>query len=272
MKKYLLFSLFLCILVSSCSRYKDVAYFQDIEKSLEGKFDSPEFKNTLKIKIDDELSIIVSAEDPQVAAPFNLPMVVSSPLSSAFSGDNKIGQQQHQTQTIQTYLVNSEGDIHLPVLGKIKVVGMTRDELVIEVEERVKKYIKDPIVNVRLVNFRISVLGEVTLPGVYTYNTQDVSILDAMASANDMLIHGQRNNVLVIRRTDQRNEYYRVDLTSSDILSSPNFYLQQNDIVYVLPNKEKQRDANSGQQKQFNMSVITTAISTVISVIAILIR
>lgn len=269
MKNFLLFLSFTTALIlSSCSPYKDVSYFQDLNEASYGLITDKESAFSLIIQPDDELSIIVSAPDPSVAAPYNLPLIsVRQKSESGIQGQSTTG-----STVLQTYLVDSEGLINFPGIGKIKVAGMTKDELTIHLTNLLKTYIEDPMVNIQIVNFRVSVLGEVNVPGLYSFNKQRVSVLEALASAQDMTIHGERKNVMIARNTNGKIEYFKMDLTKSDIFQSPFYYLQQNDVVYVVPNKEKQRDAGSGEQKSYNTSIIISAISTVISVIAIVIR
>lgn len=263
-------------LITSCSSYKEISYFQDVQQDIQGVFSDQGYSQVIKIRPDDELSIVVSSIEPLAAAPFNLPVVMSassaSSIGTSASGKRQTGMQLSNSQMLQTYLVDSNGEINFPVIGRIKVSGLSREEFIDYLEELLKEYIKDPIVNVQIVNFKVSVLGEVVAPGPYYYTNQRVSVLDAIASAHDLTTHGARDNVMVIRDIEGKKEYFRFDLTKSDIFTSSNFYLQQNDVVYISPNKEKQRDAATGQQKQFNLTVITSAIGYVISVIAILVR
>ncbi|MFR9166033.1 MAG: polysaccharide biosynthesis/export family protein [Dysgonomonas sp.] len=271
MKRYLPISFliaFISIIIASCSTYKEISYFQDLDDSTAGILNEDKLFHSMQIRPDDELSITVTSIDPLAATPFNSPLQ----QSTSSLGLKMPGESVNSTGRPSNYLVDTNGDINFPVLGKIHIAGMTKDEAVTYFENRLKEYIKDPIVNIRIVNFKVSVLGEVNMPGSYYFSTQRVSILDAIASAQDLTTHGRRSNVLVIREDDGKKEYFKVDLTKTDMFSSPNFYLQQNDIVYVTPNKEKQRDANSGLQKQFNLSIISSTIGWIISVIAIVVR
>ncbi|GAB6011857.1 polysaccharide biosynthesis/export family protein [Viscerimonas tarda] len=268
---------FFTYLFSACGSYKEISYFQDLN-AVQGQLTNEESKYSLTIRPDDELLIIVSALDPVSAAPFNLPLVSSPTLSnrSLDGGQSATSAKQATSattaQSLQSYLVDSDGEIHFPGIGKIKVSGMTKDELVTELEKRLSDYIVSPIVNIQIVNFKVSVLGEVTAPGSYTFSKQRVSILEALASAKDMTLQGRRDNVMIIRDINGKKEYIRMDLSKSETLQSPDYYLQQNDIVYVVPNREKQNDAYFGAQKQYNTSIIISAISTVISIIAIITR
>ncbi|NDW17374.1 polysaccharide export protein [Dysgonomonas sp. 216] len=270
MKKILLFSLILAWIGFACSTPKGISYFEDIDKNNQGFFDKPENFSPVKIKVDDELSIVVSARDPQAVAGFNLPMVSST---SSSMPDVKIGRTVGQSQTLQTYIVDADGSINMPGLGRVYVEGKTTEEITAYVTLKLEEYVKDPIVTVRLMNFSVSVLGQVNSPGKYEFKSQYVTVLDAITAARDLTTHGVRENVLVIRRDNKGDtQYYRVDLTSSEMFSSSHFYLQQGDVVYVTPNKEKQRDSGSGTQKSFNLTVITTAVSYIFSIIVIVLN
>jgi polysaccharide export outer membrane protein len=243
------------------------SYLQDLQ-NLEMKQLSQETPFSLVIHPDDELRIIVSALDPKAAAPYNLPLTTPKYYGDTHSEATTVT----SGTALQTYLVNAEGYINFPGLGKMKVAGLTKDELTAELEKQLSKDIQNPIVNIQLVNFRISVMGEVTMPNSYSFNKQRVSVFEALAMAQDVTLQGRRDNVMLIRDVNGKKEYFKIDLTKSDALNSPNYYLQQNDIVYVLPNREKQQDADFGAQKQYNTSIIISAISTIISIIAIITR
>jgi polysaccharide export outer membrane protein len=273
MRNILLFIFAICLFSSCGSSFKRTSYLQDLQ-NLEIKQLSGEANFSLTIHPDDELLIIVSALDPVAAAPYNLPLTASQSFgnSGGKAGSSSSAQTVSAGPTFQTYLVNADGFINFPGLGKIKAAGMTKDELISELEKQLSKDIKDPIVNVQIVNFRVSIMGEVAMPGSYIFNKQRVSIFEALAAAQDITLQGCRDRVMIVRDVNGKKDYIRIDLTKSDVFDSPNYYLQQNDIVYVVPNREKQRDADFGVQKQFNTSIIISAISTVISIIAMIIR
>ena len=273
MRNILLFVFFISLL-SSCGPQKKVLYFQDLEKSIQGQLTNEKINYSLTIQTDDELSIVVSAANPAAAAPYNLPLVSTqtSGLQTPEGRQASLSLSASGNQTLQTYLVNSDGYINFPGIGKIKVAGMNRDELTVKLEELLSEYITNPIINIQIVNFRISVLGEVAAPGSYNFNKQRVSILEALAAARDVTLQGRRDNIFIARDINGKKEFYRIDLSSSDTFKSSNYYLQQNDVVYVAPNRERQRDADFGIQKQFNTSIIISAISTLISIVAIVTR
>ena len=177
--------------------------------------------------------IIVSAEDPEIAAPFNL---------KTYTTVNPTKQDVAGAQTTQLYLVDANGFIDFPILGRLKVSGMARSQVVQLLQDKISAYIKNPIINLRIMNFKISVQGEVTLPGTYTISSERVTLIEALSMAKDLTIYGKRDNILIIREIDGVKTYNRVDITKADFMNSPFYYLAQNDVVYVEPNKNKSTD------------------------------
>jgi polysaccharide export outer membrane protein len=246
----------LVLLLFSCAQRKGIVYFQNIDGLV-----NSEKSNSYEIKIqdDDLLMIIVSADDPESALPFNL-MAVNVPTSSNFNA--AIGQ-----QMIQSYLVDANGSIDFPVLGKLKVGGLSRSELLQLLESKIAKYIKNPIINIRITNFKVSVQGEVTLPGTYPINSERVTLIEALSMAKDLTIYGKRDNILIIRENNGQKSYNRVDITKADFINSPFYYLAQNDVVYVEPNKTRINGAAVGA----NTGVIISIASIFIGLITLII-
>lgn len=248
--------LFLAIVLFSCASRTDIVYYQDVDDT------TPQERSSsyeIKIQPDDLLMIIVSAEDPEIAIPFNL-VSVSTP--SASKPDASTGQ-----QTIQSYLVDAKGNIDFPILGKLKVSGLTRSEVLRMLQERISVYIKKPIINLRIMNFKVSVQGEVTSPGTYNLASERITLIEALSMAKDLTIYGKRNNILIIREIDGVKSYNRVDITKSDFINSPFYYLAQNDVVYVEPNKNKINGAAIGP----NTGVIISISSLLITLITLII-
>ncbi|WP_456377317.1 polysaccharide biosynthesis/export family protein [Lutibacter sp.] len=242
--------LFLGLLINtSCVSKKEMIYFQDI--------DGVEINETIKkyepkIQEGDILNINVSAIDAMAAAPFNL-----------YEGTG-IG-----TPKPITYLVNSDGEINIPVLGKIKVEGFTTKQITTNLTNKLKSdYIKNPIVNIRLINFKVTVLGEVKAPGTYPVLNERVSIIEAIGMAGDLTIQGERSTVMLIREQEGKRKSVTIDLTNKKIFNSPYYYLAQNDVIYVAPNKAKINSSAVGS----NAGIIISSISALISLIAILTR
>ena len=167
-----------------------------------------------------------------------------------------------------SYLVNIDGELNFPVLGKIKVEGFTNKEITDLLTKRLSDYIKNPVVNVRLINFKVSVLGEVGRPGTYPVTNERISIIEAISLARDLTIQGKRANVLLVREEHGKRVFVNIDLTNKKLFNSPYYYLAQNDVVYVAPNKAKMNASAASP----NTGIIISAISVLISLIAILTR
>ena len=265
MKRLNLFTLLLAILMVGCNAQERVLYLQDIENGAE--IEIPE-SYQIRVKPLDQLTIVVNSKDPELALPFN--------SASTYTGLAKGAGSSINSSSLQVFTVDNEGYVTLPIIGKIKCDGMTRSELQTEIENRIKQssYIADPQVNVRFATLQISVLGEVTRPGRFDVKSDKITILDALALAGDMTIYGNRENVAVIREIDGKNVVTKLDIRSSEIFSSPCFYLEQNDIVLVSPNKYRAASSEINQNRSFWISLASTGISfatllmTIITVVA----
>ena len=206
---------------------------------------------------DDLLSIVVSCDDLESALPFNTPMIgLGNQVTSS------------SQQIPRGYLVDKAGEIDFPVLGKLKVEGISRNELSEMLKEKLSLYLKTPIVTIQFQNFKVTVLGEVKNPGCYQVSSERVSLLDALGMAGDLQINGKRKNVLIMREQGNEKVFARVDLTSSDYINTPFFYLQQNDVVYVEPNKGRIAGGNAGTFLPYVLS----SLSTLIAVISLITR
>lgn len=243
-------------LLFSCAQRKDYVYYQNIDGLA-----NAEKANSYEIKIqpDDLLTIIVSADDPETALPFNLSIIS---LNSSSNSVLARGQ-----ETIQSYLVDANGAIDFPVIGKLKVSGLSRAELLQLLKEKIGKYIKNPIINIRIMNFKVSVQGEVTIPGTFSISSDRVTLIEALSLAKDLTIYGRRDNILIIREINGVKSYNRVDITKADFINSPFYYLAQNDVVYVEPNKTRINGAAVGA----NTNVIISITSLVITLITLII-
>ncbi|MDT8415082.1 MAG: polysaccharide biosynthesis/export family protein [Flavobacteriaceae bacterium] len=247
-----LLSLFFIITIFSCKSSKDIAYFQgdeSITSTIPIQYD-------LKIAPDDILSITVSALNLESVTPFNLPIAAQSSIDGRATGQ----------PMLQTYLVNSDGTINYPILGRIEVAGRTRRELVDLLTEKISVYVKEPIITVRIMNFKVTVLGDVQRPGSFVIQNERISLPEALGLAGDMTIQGKRDNVKVIREEDGFRKEFVIDLTKKDVFASPAYFLKQNDIVYVEPNKAKVRSASVSTATTFWLSLTSTLI-TLIAVI-----
>ena len=229
--RHLLLLLIVAMTLSSCSS-KKLVYFYDAQNlkdvNVVQSYD-------LKIKKDDQLSIIVNSKEPALAAQFN--MMLSNRNFDASMSNSTIG----NTGSPQKFIVDSNGEINYPLFGKINVIGMTRINLSDSIAAMLSKngYIKDPVVNVNSVNFKISVLGEVSRPGIYDIPVERITIFEAISKAGDMTIYGKRNNVKLLREINGERIVKELDLNKSSIINSPYYYLTQNDVIYIEPNNVK---------------------------------
>lgn len=239
MKKILLFSL-LSWFLFSCGSRKDIVYFQS-ERTISEELN--QLNSTLIIKPGEKLSIMITAEDPRVIQPFN----------HMGGADEKM--------TGLSYTVDKDGFILFPKLGKIKIGGLTRVEVVNLIGEELGKYIVDPGVIVNIESFQITVIGEVNSPGVYSVDKDHITILEALGLAKDLTIQGVRKNVMVIRKEGNVSQEYRLDLTSPDLFRSPVYYLAQNDVVYVEPNKTKINTSKASQNNTMMISLVSVLLS-----------
>ena len=213
------------LLLTACGSSKKIIYFQNAGSGTIASYqDASNYE--IRITVSDNLLITVSTpQNPQAAEPYNL-------LSSNARG-------YAATLELYGYLVDENGDINFPELGTIHVAGLTKRELIDLLQDRLAQNIINPVVNVRLLNYKISILGEVARPGSYAVDNERISLPDALAKAGDMTIYGSRRNVLVQREVNGEKKFYHVDMTSPHVFFSEVYYLQQNDIVYVQPNKSR---------------------------------
>ena len=252
MKKYGYIAFVLCVL-AGCASQKQISYLQDVPDDYRQKITQD---YDLRIHPDDLLSIMVNSKDPELAVPFN-----SATSYNSLTGTNISGAA--NSQALQMRTVDENGMLEMPVIGKIECKGKTRSELAQAIAEKIIDggYINDPTVNVQFADMKISVIGEVARPGHYDVTRDKVSIFDALAMAGDMTVYGVRSEVAVTREVDGVRTIEYLDLTSTDIFNSPAFYLQQNDVVYVKPNKYKAQTGEISQNRNFYLSLVGTAIS-----------
>lgn len=230
----------LSALVASCATNRKILYLRDI--------DQKEYIGSLHlyestIKRDDLLDIIVSAPNREVVIPYNMSL-----------GDNA-----GASGTIP-YLVDATGHIDFPVLGRLRVEGMTRRALAETLTERIALDVKDPIVNISFANYRVTVLGEVRSPGTFTMPSEKTNIFQVLSMAGDLTLTARRNNVLLVRETDIGYDYIRLDLRSADLLSSPYYYMSQNDMLYVSPTRGR---IQSGTASTTILSIISSGFSAI---------
>lgn len=232
--KLLLFVV-LC-LAASCAAPK-IAYLQDMKSGEEGVA-----ANVMNIKIrpEDKISILVNSKDPMLTDLFNLPYMTRQIGNATYSGGYKT------QQGMSGYTVDDQGNIDFPILGEVHIAGLSRLEVANYIQQQLisKDLVKDPVVTVEFMNLSVSVLGEVNHPGHYAIEKDRLTILDAIGLAGDLTIQGRRDNILVQRTENNKQKIYKLDLNSgAKLYSSPAFYLQQNDVIYVEPNGKKARES-----------------------------
>ena len=246
---------FLLLLLSSCGSVKNVAYLQNIDSI---NFARSEYLYDARIMPKDILTITVNTVNPEASAPYNL--VVSTALNTG-NGSQSVGSQ----RALQTYLVDNSGNIDFPVLGTLTVGGLTKSECEKMIHDKLLPYLnaaENPVVTVRMSNYKISVLGEVNKPGMFTVGNEKINILEALAQAGDLTIYGVRDKVKLIREDAKgRKDVITLNLNDANIINSPYYYLQQNDIVYVEPNKVKARNSTIGQSTTIWLSATSILVS-----------
>lgn len=263
----------LALTVASCGTPKNIAYMQDARNESEYMTVTPA---PIRLKPMDQISVVVNSLDPQVTAMFNLPYIA-----------RRIGETQsltaagltNQAQAISGYTVDSRGYIDFPVIGEIRVQGMTRAEAAAHIKQLLveSRQIKDPVVTVEFMNLGLSVIGEVARPGRYRIDRDEFTIIDALSLAGDLTINGQRENVTVVRDAGKSSEVvYTVDLTRADkIFDSPAYYMQQGDVIYVMPNDKRMREStvngNNVRSSSFWISVVS-ALTSIASLLVIIFR
>ena len=262
MKQRLFFGLtaLLALLLCGCHT-PQVAYFADVRHGLT---DTVQYKLDIRLRPEDKLSIVVKSMDPQLSELFNL-SIATHRVGYAGSSSSTYSNQ------MSVYTIDSQGEIDFPVLGKLKVNGMKREEVAQLIKDRLvgQNLVKDPVVTVEYSNLGFNVMGEVNKPGRYHFERDHLTLLDALSMAGDLTIQGDRKEVMVIRENGDTRTVYKVNLmSSSDLLASPAYYLQQNDVVYVAPNDYRARqttvNGNTVRSGSFWISLASLAISVVL--------
>lgn len=264
--KGLLLALTTVLLMGSCASVKQVPYFQDLDSL---NLSAPTAITEVTLRPGDKISIIVHSKDPQLATLFNLPtysyQVGVQGMNSGYSSAYRVA----------NYTLDEEGEINFPILGKINATGMTREGLSTYIQKELynQNLLKDAIVTVEFVNLNVTILGEVSRPGRYEVDRDKFTILDAIAKAGDLTIFGERSSVYVIREEDKALTYYQVNLNSAmDVYSSPVYYLQQNDVIYVQPNQMRARQSTVNGNNILSASFwvsIASLLSTILALFVV---
>lgn len=252
----------LVVMLGACNAQRNVLYLQDVESGTEIAL--PE-NYTIRIKPHDQITVVVNSRNPELAMPFN----TSSSYTSLTGGLTTTTANEN---SLQVLTVDSNGMVSLPVIGDVEIGGLTREEAEAKIEKIIADgdYIENPKVNIRFANLTLSVVGEVQRPGRYQINRDQITIFEALALAGDMTIYGNRESVAVIREKDGKSIVTKLDLRSKDIFLSPCFYVEQNDVIIVSPNKYKAATAEINQNRSFWISLASTAISLATLVLTIL--
>ena len=258
MKKMFVFAL-VAVCASSCMTQKKMTYMREVTAqsadSVNAHF-TP--KSEITIKPADVLTIFVSALDQEAVAPYNLYMVnFNDP------GSNQL----RTTPNLLTYRVDEEGNIEMPVLGKLHVEGMIRQEVEEMIKGQLEKQVVKPMVQVNLISPKVSVLGEVARPGVVSITNGRLTLLEALAAAGDMTPYGRRDNVLISREVDGKMEFTRINLTKDELYASPYYYLQQNDVVYVSPNAVRTISSSNVGLWLSTVSTLASAATVIVTVL-----
>ncbi len=266
--KTIIRSLLLVLLLSACSSTKDIVYFQDLIPNA-GEYDisSPV---EIRVRPKDKLSILVNTDKAQLTDMFNLPYV-SRQLGQASRNNSTYG----TNQGVSGYTVDSDGNIDFPVVGKIHVGGMTREEVATAVKNKLESedLVKNPVVTVEFLNLTIDVLGEVKTPGRYNIDKDEVTVLDALSMAGDLTITGKRDTVLVLRREGGKQKVYALNMNQgTQIYSSPAYYLQQGDVVYVKPNDKRARESTANGNNFRSTSFWISVGSLLVSIATLIIN
>lgn len=267
-------ALFLAAVLSSCSTPKSVTYFQDIDTIVT---EAQTKAASIKVQPEDKLMILVTSKDPEMSSIFNLSVASSrlGQVTHTYKRDGASLSANSTSDNMGYYTVNEAGNIEFPVLGSLHVAGMTRSELAgyIKGELAGRGLLKDAVVTIEYVNTGVNILGEVSSPGRYTINRDRLTILDALALAGDLTIQGQRENVLVIREENGKRSTYRLDLTNAQqVMNSPAYYLQQNDVVYVEPNSVRKRQTTVNGNNVLSASFWVSVASLLTSIAVLIVK
>ncbi|PQJ33044.1 sugar transporter [Nonlabens arenilitoris] len=249
--KFSFIVMLVAMVTSSCVSKKDIIYVQDIDTALS---ESQSSKYDAVITNDDILKIIVTSENMESVQPFN--KVVSPVVNQELSIRSQ--------ETLQSYLVDDEGFINYPLLGKVKASGNTRIEFQELLKNKMLQYVKDAVVDVRIINYKITLLGEVNRPGTYKVDDNRITLLQAIGLAGDLTVYGRRDNIVVIRDMNGIQTSTRVDLTSADFIYSPFYYLNQNDTIIVEPNGAQIQASGFNRNISVYVSIASLLLTTVV--------
>lgn len=248
---------FFSFFITSCRTAEKIVYFQPSDSGTDSTSTVSSAGFTPTFKVDDFLSVVITGEDPEAAAVYNLPPTTT--VNQGYVSGNP---------ALYGYLVNAKGEISLPVLGTFSVAGKDRMQVEAEIKQKLQDQLKNPTVQIQIQNFKVTVLGDVKTPGTFKIPNERITILEAIGLAGDLRMTGVRNNVLVIRDSNGVKTEYRVDLTSNEVFESPVYYLQQNDVVYVQPNAAARSEGTVWRTTGAIFISLTSLVVTTIALIA----
>ena len=246
------FLLLITVVISSCNSYKKIPYFQNLDRSKVLREEIANF-SPLIVQSEDILAINVSSLNPEASSVFNYNL-------ATVTGSVNITQE----NPVIGYLVDKNGEIKLPLIGAFKVAGLSTDQISKQLSEKLFRYLKDPVVNIRILNFKVSVLGDVGKPGVFNITSERITLTEALSMAGDLNISAIRTNVLLVRERNGFREYITIDLTAKDLFNSPYYYLKSNDVIYIQPDKSKYATVDRSYR---NLSLLLTALSVIAIVV-----
>ncbi|RAJ73538.1 polysaccharide export outer membrane protein [Chitinophaga dinghuensis] len=238
----------------ACRAPKNITYFKDLSDTIPHTEVEQAAYKTPAIQVDDILQVTIQTLDPNATALLNQ-------QGQSVPGGTPAGM---PGTAVSGYLVDKDGNISLPMIGKLQVKGKSTDAVRDEIQTKAAALYKDPVVNVRFANFKVTVLGEVARPSSYIMPNEKVTLLDAIGMAGDLTIYGKRENVLLIRESEGKKEFVRFDLNKSNLFTSPYYYLRQGDVIYVEPNKQKVASTDMSQVKR--ISIMASVLSLLIVV------
>lgn len=244
------------ILLTSCASRKNIIYLQSSNSDSLSLSDMAPTYETV-IQPDDVLLLMVSSENAEVAAPYNLK---SYTIVNA-SETGAIGREQ-----IQSYIVNKQGQIDFPLLGMMQLGGLTKNQAITLLKDQLKEHVKDAVINLRILNYKVTVLGEVNKPGAIALPSERTTLLEALGMAGDLTIYGNRKNILLVRETNGVKSLNRLDITQSNFITSPFYYLAQNDVIYVEPNKTRINTSVIGPNVTVGISIVSLLVTLIVLV------
>ena len=254
MKNYILYLILVLSTMYSCAKSKDYIYFQNDTTNKTDNNDQGNFNYDPKLRVDDLLGITVFCNDENANKLFNLPILTSNTYNRGYINGNP---------AMTGYLIDLNGNIEFPLVGKIHLADLSRSEAILLIQKKLSEYVNNPIINIYIQNFKITVLGEVRNPGTFLVPNERITIVEAIGLAGDLTISGKRTNILLIREENNKRTEYRLNLSSNELLNSPYYYLNQNDVIYIEPNKAKINSAMISSASTFIISTASLIITTI---------